>query len=340
MRNIIALCMVCIALSCGKNDVTEFEMEVSNSKMLKSTTSIPVFGSWNTNFSGYGQRSTYEYETGDFNNDGYKDDILRIGRDGNAWVNFGSDGHNDAWDQLIGNLGAEDSNEFLVAQFNGTGNSDILKIGNDGIAFYTYNVQPPITWQVASNWGDQRDVDYQSGDLNGDGYCDVFESAPNGIDQINISYNYGIDGLFDIINLQWGANTSNEFRIGDFDGDNKDDVLKVGNDGKAWINYANDGFLDNWDSQPGSWGDQRTNAFTCGDFDTDGKDDVLKIGSNGNAFINFSGDLLTDGWDLTMNSYGSQDSNDYIIGDFDRDSRPDIMKIGEDGLAWVDYAAN
>lgn len=138
---------------------------------------------------------------------------------------------------------------------------------------------------------------------------------------------------------RYGDEDDNEFKTGDFDNDGKDDILKVGSNGRVYINLAYDGIADGFEKDLGDWGSQTTNDYYTGDFNKDGKDDILKISGSGYGYIKYatSNNNFSDPW-VNLGYYGEESDNEYFVEDFDNDCKADIVKISSGGYAYVNLA--
>ena len=232
--------------------------------------------------------------TGDFNGDG-RDDILWRSNSGQVsnWLGQANGG-------FVGN----DSNALSsvstawnvagVGDFNGDGRDDILWrnnngqlsnwlgqsnggfAGNDANAYSS----APTSWKVAG-----------VGDFNGDGRDDILWRSDTG--QLSDWLGTASGG--------WQNNDANAFTsaptswkilgVGDFNGDNRDDILWRSSSGQLsnWLGQANGGFVAN-DANALANVSLSWHVAQIGDFNGDNRDDILWRSDTG-GFSNWLGSV-------------------------------------------------
>lgn len=198
-----------------------------------------------------------------------------------VWTNYGS-GRIGDW----GDLNEED--KFFPGDFNGDGEEELLCIQNYDDPAYRWitllkydNVD---SWHVLwTNHGEYHPMFpyreyFRVGDFNGDGYDELFGYDPT----VNKFATYHFDGSEFI--LGWTSppahpllDFSEKYEVGDYDGDNKDDLLcfdYMGSGAAAIFEYTGD-----WTP---SWIDMALSPIhpyhwdvRAADFDGNGRDDVL-----------------------------------------------------------------
>ena len=230
--------------------------------------------------------------TGDFNGDG-RDDILWRSNAGQLsdWLGTASGG----WQGNDGNALVTVATSWNVAgvgDFNGDGRDDILWrndngqlsnwlgqanggfVGNDSNAM----VSVSASWNVAS-----------VGDFNGDGRDDILWRSDTG----------QLSDWLGTVGGGWQNNDANALvgvpsnwkiiGVGDFNGDNRDDILWRSDTGQLsdWLGQANGGFAGNdanaFTGVPLSW-----HIAQVGDFNGDNRDDILWRSDTG-GFSNWLG---------------------------------------------------
>ena len=173
----------------------------------------------------------------------------------------------------------------------------------------------------------------RAGDFNGDGRDDILWRNDDG----------RITNWLGISNGDFGTNAANALNsvavdwhvagIGDFNGDNRDDVLWRNNDGRItnWLGTQNGGYIDNaangLSSVSNDW-----QIAGVGDFNGDGRDDILWRNADGR---------ITDWLGAGNGSFSSNAVNSLTavaldrkiaaIGDFNGDGRDDILWRSADG---------
>ena len=260
--------------------------------------------------------------TGDFNGDG-RDDVL--------WRN--DNGAVTNWlGQANGGFVSNDSNAFSnlatswqvagTGDFNGDGRDDIiwrrsdgaftewLGQSNGGFASNDSNAWSTVatSWQVAG-----------TGDFNGDGRDDIIWRRNDGaftewLGQANGGFVSNDANAWRTLPTSWQV-----AGVGDFNGDNRDDIAWQRSDGAftIWLGQSNGGFASNdanaWAMLPTSWHVEAT-----GDFNGDGRDDIVWRNSNG-AFTNWLGQanggfLSNDpnAWSTLTGAWHVQDQDNWL----------------------------
>lgn len=152
---------------------------------------------------------------------------------------------------------------------------------------------------------------------------------------------YGIINLEDIWNAEyfesnqtWKTSfgqSGDIFRIGDVDGDSRDDIIKFRKnyDYRTIIALSNgsNGFESNqtWKSKFGESGD----VFNVGDFDNDGETDIIKFRHDYKyrAVVAISNGSSAFGGNQTWKSKFGKSGDKFLIGDVDGDGDSDIIKL-------------
>ncbi|MDB9448708.1 FG-GAP repeat domain-containing protein [Dolichospermum circinale] len=192
-------------------------------------------------------------------------------------------------------------------------------------------------------WTEQQWV---VGDFNGDGKDDLAKPFDNRNRLANIDVHLSGGYYFTMerwANGQGGFWDSQKWLAGDFNGDGKDDMAKVFNDGGlATIDVhlsSGQGFtMQRWTTREGGfWDSQR---WLVGDFNGDGKDDMGKaFNDNGLATIDVhlsSGQGFTMQRAVTRQGTFSADQQ-WLVGDFNGDGKDEFTKAFNDqGFASVD----
>jgi hypothetical protein len=139
---------------------------------------------------------------------------------------------------------------------------------------------------------------------------------------------------------KWGSSipgwpSEGIYFIGDFDGDNADDVAYLHPEGRWYIVSGHNGapFVDKWWGReiPGWPGNGR---YFIGDFDGDGADDIAFLHSEGRWYIvsGRSGALFANWWGPRIPTWHG--TGRYFTGDFDGDGADDIAFLHPDGGRW------
>lgn len=299
---------------------------------------------------GFSNTQDYPIITGDWNGDGAKD----IGRAGDNNIQlYISTGDNFEHFFTLSDLSKgqgynySDQCPFLTGDWNGDGRTDIGRTKDNTIKFYisidtgfeTYHTLSGFGWQPGMT---QDRYPIFTGDWNGDAKTDIgvihnhsvsfYTSDESGWQAYNGLSTFGV--------LQ-GYHSANSHPIltGDYNGDGKTDIARVGDSAIEVFVSTGSGFsaYQNLPVPGLSYGYSSYDfcpTFT-GDFNGDGLTDIGRAGddhvtthlSNGNGFI--SGPQITN--DLTKN-HGCDDSRAYPIftGDFNDDGLADIGRVKSD----------
>jgi hypothetical protein len=142
--------------------------------------------------------------------------------------------------------------------------------------------------------------------------------------------------------LDFGMPSTWTTRVGDFNGDNRDDYIRLGNTG-LWCFWgtASKTFTTSFIAYSGlDFGQPTTWDTGIGDFNGDGRDDYARIGGTGSwVFFGNANKTFTQ----TFHAYAGLDFGQpslwqLAIGDFNGDGRGDYLRIGNTG-AWL-YRGN
>jgi hypothetical protein len=189
-----------------------------------------------------------------------------------------------------------------------------------------------------------------AGDFNGDGMSDVLVHNGNGI-MIYRSDGNKVDLVFSVVDLvpgSWQFQANDQFYVGDFNGDGKDEVAVF--NGVDWaIPYlgllADDGsnglrLIARYDGSMPGWQFTAGDEFHVADFDGDGKKDLF-VFNGSNWAIPYLGMLQSDGfgfslanrYDANMPGWQMRPSDQHHVGDFNGDGREDLWVFNGD--AWA-----
>ena len=278
----------------GKDDVMKFDVPATGTSQLGLWVGLSDGNRFNT--SQWATWDTYiniKVLVGDFNGDG-KDDVMKFDvpstgiTQGGLWVGL-SDGTRfntsqwATWDTYV-------SMKVLAGDFNGDGKDDIIKFDipstgssqgglwvglSDGTRFNTSQ------WAI---WDTYINMKVLMGDFNGDGKDDVmkFDIPAAGKSQGGLWVGLSDGARFNTTQwATWETYTNMKVLMGDFNGDNKDDVMKfdvpyiLKADGGLWAGISNGTQYNT--SQWDTWETYNDMKVLAGDFNGDGTDDVMKL---------------------------------------------------------------
>lgn len=200
-------------------------------------------------------------------------------------------------------------------------------------------------WSSDDAWdGNGSDIGmtrYKTGDFNGDGKTDILSHESNY--KLLVWLSTGTN--FDPSPGHWATNGGDvhaeRYRIGDFDGNGKADLLEIGSSGgfHIWLSTgAAFSYSGQWGSNGGSVPESDLDRFRLGDFNGDGKTDIVKFASDYKFYI----------WlaqpNKSFSSEGSWGENGgdiggkrYKVGDFNGDNMSDIMSLENSDVAATFY---
>lgn len=264
--------------------------------------------------------------------------------------------------------------EHLVVggDFDGDGMDDLMVRKTNGLFYIDYAGNGWRTESDNSNWdvGFEKNfsVGYGSllaevfiGDFDGDGKDDIaardlygsfnFDLAGNGWltnDQYNWDYSISKDYAY-----RFGGDF--ELFVGDFDGDNMDDIGVRKTNGQLYLDYAHNGWKTTLDDSNWEVGFKKSDAYGynglfemfVGDFNGDGSDDIGVRKTNGQFYIDYSNNGWkheTNGnWDAGFkknSAYGYGSNSLLFVADIDGDLKDDFGVRQANGQFYIDYSNN
>lgn len=205
---------------------------------------------------------------------------------------------------------------------------------------------------LQTNWGnnllttefnDANKFPRMSGDFNGDGKDDIIGF---GNTEVKVGLSSGSNFSYSTWTTSFtygnGGTTEDLYprKIGDFNGDGKDDILGFGNT-LTYVGLSNGSSFSTSGFTPSSYFTY-SEGFTnpnlprfVGDFNGDGKDDIIGFGhsttsvgiSTGNSF-NVSGWSGGASFSTTTGGFSDYDKYPRMIGDFNGDGKDDVIGFG------------
>jgi hypothetical protein len=305
---------------------------------------------WTTRQGGFWD--TQQWLAGDFNGDG-KDDVAKAFNDGglgsvDAHISNGSSFSMQRWATRQG--GFWDAQQWLAGDFNGDGKDDVAKAFNDGglgsVDVHVSNGSSFSMQRWATGQGSFWDAQqWLAGDFNGDGKDDVAKAFNDGgLGSVDVHVSNG--SSFSMQRWATGQGSfwdAQQWLVGDFNGDGKDDLVKAFNDGglaSIDVHISNgSGFsMQRWATGQGGFWD--TQQWLVGDFNGDGKDDIAKAFNDGGlASIDVH---ISNGSGFSMQRWATRqggfwDAQQWLSGNFNGDGKDDMAKAFNDGgLASID----
>lgn len=359
----------------GKADIVYIDVNSNIYVALSEGSSFGAFALWKE---GFGSGNPSNYRLADINGDG-KADIVHINTDGSLLVAL-SDGVATftatttvpPWES-VAQAGTVPS-RFFIGDFNGDGKADLLYLGDAGgdaafadltisnttttPAFNIYKNAMPANWGPASPWY------YFFGDYNGDGKTDlVFANDYNmtwgelyGALSTGSGFQQLPGGAYPGLISYFGDSYGVFYRIGDYNGDGKKDLLWISTAGNlhvgtstgssfvglngnntSYYTYDTDGSLYYYlnGSQWGNLGSALSTGdyskYLTADVNGDGKTDAVYVETNGGLSVSLSkGQSFST--PQSWGSLGDGNSLRYRVADVNGDGKADIIYINTSGV--------
>ncbi len=267
--------------------------------------------------------------------------------------------------ELGHNLGITHTNDSFGSLIPGTPNTDFQSVMNGGspceindfstgdIAAILYLFPQPGLLQMKS-WAHQQggfwdDQIWVAGDFNGDGkddFANIF--SDNGLTSIDVHISTGNSFSIRRWTTRKGGNYGSEqWVVGDFNGDGKDDIGYAFPDATALAHFAvhvsngSSFSLQHWGyKQGGMYG---TETWMAGDFNGDGKDDIAKVfPENGYSSLDVH---ISNGNNFSIQRWATRKGGNYGnekwgAGDFNGDGKDDIGYAFPDGNSQTHLAVH
>lgn len=303
----------------------------------------------------YGDRNGDSTRLGDSNGDGRADILCHDTTNGAKWVDLASSsatyGTTDY--STAANWCGHATGRLYKGDFNGDGRQDLLCHDvSSGAKWLDYasttGTYAGTDWSTSAAWCNHNTAQLFVGDFNGDGKDDILcHDVSSGYKWVDYASTTGTFGGTDWeLNTNWCSHATGRVFIGDFNGDNRDDLLchDVSN-GYKWVDYASTSgtFLGTDWSTTAAWCNHPTAQFLLGDFNGDGRDDFLCHDvSTGYKWVDYAsstGTFAGTDWELNSN-WCSHTTGRLFVGDINADGRDDLLCHDvQNGSKWIDYAS-
>jgi RHS repeat-associated protein len=303
---------------------------------------------------------------GDFDGDG-RTDLFKAYGDGTGYVLFSvGDGTFRYGPRYFdvpqdGRNGPTVSN-IAVADFNGDGWSDFIKVYGDGNAYVMFGrgdgtfSSGPRYYDIPQDGTNSHTVQNVAlGDFDADGSVDLFKVYGNGAGYALFSNG---DGTFSggpeyrsIPQSGHGPPTVQNMVVADFNGDHIADIFEVfgcGAGADLGAGYVLFGRGDGTFAAGPRYYDipqsgtclANVQNMVVGDFNGDGRADIFKVYGNGTGYVlRGNGDgTFTGGpgfYDIPQGGTYTSTTQNIALGDFNGDGRTDLFKVYDDGSAYV-----
>jgi hypothetical protein len=246
------------------------------------------------------------------------------------------------------------SDKYVTGDFDNDNQDELLAISTGGWSHLMQMNAGAWQWLWGNGgngkialWNMGASDRYASGDFDGDGRDELLAIANNGWSHLmrwnGLSWQWfwGNSGNGKI--ALWNMAPTDRYVVGDFDGDGRDELFAIANNGWShlmrwngsswqwfWGNSGN-GKIALWNMAP-------TDRYVAGDFDNDGRDELHVVANNGwSHLMRWNG----SSWQWSWGNNGSgkialwnmATTDKYSVGDFEGDGRDELLVISNGG--WV-----
>ncbi|MGI9301336.1 MAG: FG-GAP-like repeat-containing protein, partial [Gammaproteobacteria bacterium] len=305
---------------------------------------------------GHADTDKSPFASGDFNGDG-RTDIARVEANavavrvstGTGFANY----PNNLPDFGKNSAPSGDEYPLITGDFDGDGRTDLGRVYGNEVRFWRatgtgWERLASLTGGVARRYGLDRAYVYPivTGDFDADGRTDVARVTQTGVDTWLfrgdrwVSYPFLSD-----FGQSRGYPHTGQFPIfsGDFNGDGRTDIARVGSDSvKAYIATAQgfvsypSGALNQFARSNGHPNSNRYPLVT-GDFNADGLTDVARVNGGGVSVVLSTGHGWIEHRDLPdfgfhRRHYPDSVRHPLVVADFNGDGRDDLGRVHADGL--------
>ena len=169
------------------------------------------------------------------------------------------------------------------------------------------------------------------GDFNGDGHVDILCHDPQtGRKVIYYGSNTGYSGIRWEKDMRWCRHSRGSLYVGDFNGDNRTDILCHDTDGYVWIAYADNAGTFNWTGweKDLKWCNHPGGSLYVGDFNGDKRTDILCHNPTGYMAIAYADNAGTFDTGIAWGKpidFCTCAGCTLCTGDFNKDGKSDII---------------
>jgi hypothetical protein len=270
----------------GKDDIVTFS-QGSSADVYVGPSTGSSFGSakWHDQFAPSGQTPL----TGDFNGDG-KDDAVAFTQDESAdvWVAL-SDGATFGTPTVWHDFFAAAGEVPAVGDVNGDGKDDIVTFTNNAAGDVYVALSTGSGFGASAKWHDwfAPNGEFPAvGDINGDGKDDIVTFTRGSAGDVYVALSDGTSFGASVKAHDWFAPGGEQPRVGDVNGDGKDDIVTFTNDSLGDVYVAlSDGTGFGAGAKWHDWFAPNGEFPYVGDFDGDGKADIVTFTKNSSADV-------------------------------------------------------
>ncbi|MFM7676617.1 MAG: S8 family serine peptidase [Synechococcus sp.] len=329
-----------ISIAAADSWNTASALFASDSLISPSTGNRFAIQTWASRQGGFWD--TQQWMTGDFNGDG-RDDLAKAFNDGSqasidVHLSNGTGFSHQRWATRQG--GFWDTQQWVVGDFNGDGRDDLAKAFLDGnqasIDVHLSNGGSFSMQRWATRQGGFWDAQqWVAGDFNGDGRDELAKAFTDG-GQASIDVHLSNGTGFSHqrwATRQGGFWNAQQWVVGDFNGDGRDEIAKAFTDGgqaSIDVHLSNGGSfsMQRWATRQGGFLDAQ--QWVAGDFNGDGRDDMAKAFNDGgltsiDVHPSNGGSFAMQRWTTKQSSFWN--TQKWTAGDCDGDGRDDMAKV-------------
>ncbi|WP_392532062.1 S8 family serine peptidase [Nostoc sp. C117] len=317
---------------------TSIYSEISGSAATSFTN-----GRWASQQGGFGNEQ--KWLAGDFNGDG-KEDLANVFNDGgqasiDVHLSNGSSFTNQRWATQQG--GFWNQQKWVVGDFNGDGRDDLAKVFNDAnqasIDVHLSNGSKfTIKRWATQQGGFSNDQKWLVGDFNGDKRADLANVFN---DQGKASIDVYLSTSSSFTNQRWATQqggfwNQQKWLVGDFNGDGRDDLTKVFNEGDrasidVHLSNGSNFTIKRWATQQGGFSNEQ--KWLVGDFNGDKRADLANVfNDQGKAsidvYLSISSSFTNQRWATQQGGFGNDQK--WLAGDFNGDGQDDLANVFND----------
>jgi len=301
-------------------------------------------------FADYSMTSGFDWKIGDFNGDG-KSDLAHLWNGGvNTWLSNGNGTYTVANPfKPFADYTMSNNLDWEVGDFNGDGKSDLAHLWYGGVNTWlsngdgTYTVANP--YLPVSGYSMTGGIGWKVGDFNHDGKTDLLHIWSGGV---NTWLSNG-DGTYTVTNpylpsgYSMTSTSSIDFKVGDFNGDGKTDLVHLWAGGmNTWLSNGDGTYAVTNPYLPSGYSMTSTSSidWKIGDFNGDGKTDFLHLWTGGaNTWLsNGNGTYTVTNPYLPVSGYSMTGGFEFTVGDTDHDGKADLLHLWGGGVnTWTSH---
>jgi len=299
-----------------------------------------------------------QYIAGRFDG-GDRDELLAVSTTGyahlmkfanGAWTTPWANNGNGAihWFQL------HPGDKFITSDFDGDGRDELLAISTTGFAHLMKFTGGTWTTLWANNgsgtihwWHLNPSDKFVAGDLDGDGRAELAGVSTGGFAHLmkfaggtwSTPWANNGNGKID----WWSIGAGDRFRIADFDGDGRAELLGISTTGYAHLmKYANGTWSTPWANNGSGkinyWIMANSDQYVAGRFGGAGDARLMAVAANGwSHLMTFGGAAWQTPWSNDgagrIHLWYMKPTDQYLGGDFDGDGKTDLLAISTNGWA-------